>query len=71
MINNVKVTVANTPRVITVSTGNINSLSKLTDVSIPPAGPSAGALLQYDITTGAWTSTNIIESGITINCGYY
>lgn len=71
MINNVKVTVANTPRVITVSSGNLNSLSKLTDVTIPDGGPPAGSLLQYDSTTSTWKPTNIIDSGITINCGYY
>lgn len=71
MINNVKVTVANTPKVITVSSGNVNSLSKLTDVSVPDGGVPDAALLQYDATTGSWTSTNIIDRGITINCGSY
>ena len=69
---NTKVTVRNTPQVITVaaSAGASGSLSTLTDVNLSSAGD--GAVLQYDVTTQTWIARNILEnSGLTINAGCY
>lgn len=65
-----KVTVSNRPQVITVSSGNVTTLSNLTDVNFNNA--SDGAVLQYDAATNTWIAENILEkSGLQINCGNF
>lgn len=65
-----KVTVSNRPQVITVSSGNVTTLSNLTDVNFNNA--SDGAVLQYDSATNTWIAENILEkSGLQINCGNF
>tara|TARA_B100001113_G_scaffold289618_1_gene245570 strand:- start:495 stop:707 length:213 start_codon:yes stop_codon:yes gene_type:complete len=69
---NTKVTVRNTPQVITVaaSAGASGRLASLTDVNLTSAAD--GAVLQYDVTTQTWVARNILEnSGLTINAGFY
>jgi len=68
---NTKVTVSNTPKVITVnSSGGSGRLSSLTDVNLNSAGD--GAVLQYDLATQTWVARNILENdGLTINAGFY
>ena len=69
---NTKVTVSNTPKVITVaaSGGASGRLSSLTDVNLASAGD--GAVLQYDLATQTWVARNILEDdGLTINAGLY
>ena len=69
---NTKVTVSNTPKVITVaaSGGASGRLSALTDVNLTSAGD--GAVLQYDLATQTWVASNILENdGLTINAGFY
>ena len=69
---NTKVTVSNTPKVITVaaSGGSAGRLSSLTDVNLGSAGD--GAVLQYDLATQQWVARNILENdGLTINAGFY
>ncbi len=68
---NTKVTVSNTPKVITVAAGiGSGRLSSLTDVNLNSSGD--GAVLQYDLATQTWVARNILENdGLTINAGYY
>jgi len=68
---NTKVTVSNTPKVITVAAGSGSGrLSSLTDVNLNSAGD--GAVLQYDLATQTWVARNILENdGLTINAGFY
>lgn len=69
---NTKVTVSNTPKVITVAAagGAGSRLSSLTDVNLNSAGD--GAVLQYDLATQTWVARNILENdGLTINAGFY
>lgn len=66
-----KVTVSNTPKVITVNTsGAGGTLSSLNDVNLNNAGD--GAVLQYDLATQTWVARNVLENpGLTINAGFY
>ena len=67
---NTKVTVSNRPKVLTVSSAGVTSLSSLTDVSL--SGATDGAILQYDATAGSWKAENVVEkAGLIITGGNF